>query len=64
MVAVCGRPGAFFLATARAKMSPIVTPMNSVLVCSNIMPGVIEIHTGIISSVINHQMLLVVRIPL
>eukprot|EP00972_Heterocapsa_arctica_P019904 2936651-Heterocapsa_arctica.AAC.1 len=63
MVAVCGRPGAFFLATARAKMPPIVTPMNYVLVCSNIMPCVIEMPT-VISSVINHQMLLVVRIPL
>eukprot|EP00972_Heterocapsa_arctica_P079215 11676696-Heterocapsa_arctica.AAC.1 len=32
MVAVSGRSTALFLATSRAKMSPIVAPMNSVLI--------------------------------
>eukprot|EP00972_Heterocapsa_arctica_P105916 15602372-Heterocapsa_arctica.AAC.1 len=62
MVAVCGRPGAFFLATTRAKMLSNVTPMNYVFVCSNIMPSVIEMPT-VISSVINHHIVLVVLIP-
>eukprot|EP00972_Heterocapsa_arctica_P001115 156180-Heterocapsa_arctica.AAC.1 len=50
MVAVCGRPSTILFATARAKMSPIVAPMNYVLVCSSIMSNVVEKPTGILSN--------------
>eukprot|EP00972_Heterocapsa_arctica_P050483 7423206-Heterocapsa_arctica.AAC.1 len=64
MVAVPGESTVLFLATSRAKMCPVVVPMSSVLVGSNIIPGVIALPTGIISSVMIHQSLLVVRVSL
>eukprot|EP00972_Heterocapsa_arctica_P014188 2088920-Heterocapsa_arctica.AAC.1 len=62
MVAVCGWPGSLYLVTVRAKMSPIIIPVYSALVCSIILTSSIVLPTAF-PDVSFDQILLVVQIP-